>query len=345
VCKDGFGGNRLPEVPRLVGRRFFAIWATQVNPKLTPRPSRSPAGIADNDNADGFLFREMRREDVEAAIGIMVAAEAATPVSHPVPRPDVTFRARRVAILSSLIGKPGAYAVVAESRGRIVGQALALRDGPLWGLSLLFVDPALHGRRIGSTLLRMCRVWGADAGLGLIESSADQKAMRAYSALGFSFTPAMGAAGIVDPTLLRPTPQVRKAGKEKLEGVASVDRRLRGASRAAGVEILLNNGAELLWAEDKDAAGFAVHLSGRPFIDGSPIILGADTRELAEQLLTAFLRATTGNHVAIYSMSARQDWALKLTMQAGLTLFPMAPTFSQGYDQLPEFWLMSGVFF
>jgi hypothetical protein len=28
-----------------------------------------------------------------------------------------------------------------------------------------------------------------------------------------------------------------------------------------------------------------------------------------------------------------------------LTLFPMAPTFSLGFDQLPELWLMSGVFF
>jgi GNAT superfamily N-acetyltransferase len=312
---------------------------------LTPRPSRLLSGGTDNNDADRFLYREMQPEDVDAAIDIMVAAEAATPVSHPVPRPDATFRARRVAILSSLIGKPGTYAVVAESRGRIVGQALALQDGPLWGLSLLFVDPGFHGRRIGSTLLRMCRDWGADATLGLIESSADQKAMRAYSALGFRFTPAMGAAGTVDPTLLPPTPQVRKVGKDKLEGVAAVDRRLRGASRATGVEILLDNGAELLWAEDKDAAGFAVHLSGRPFIDGSPIILGADTRQLAEQLLTAFLRATAGDHVGIYSMSARQDWALKITMQTGLNLFPMAPTFSQGYDQLPEFWLMSGVFF
>ena len=312
---------------------------------MLTQPSRPHAGTIEDDGTDSFLFREMRREDVEAAIDTMVAAEAATPVSHPHPRPDAGFRARRVAILSALIGKPGAYAVVAESRGRIVGQALALRDGPLWGLSLLFVDPVLHGRRIGSTLLRMCREWGADATLGLIESSADQKAMRAYSALGFRFNPAMGAAGIVDPALLRPTPHVRKAAQEKLEGVASVDRRLRGASRAAGVEILLDNGAELLWAEHKDAAGFAVHLSGRPFIDGSPIILGADTGELAEQLLTAFLRATAGDHIGIYSMSARQDWALKLTMQAGLNLFPMAPTFSQGYDQLPEFWLMSGVFF
>ena len=311
----------------------------------TPRPSNSPSGSTDNDDADRFLFRDMRREDVDAAIDIMVAAEAATPVSHPLPRPDATFRARRVAILSSLIGKPGTYAVVAESRGKIVGQALALQEGPLWGLSLLFVDPELHGRRIGSTLLRMCREWGADATLWLIESSADQKAMRAYSALGFRFNPAMGAAGTVDPSLLRPTPQVRKAGKEKLEGVAAVDRRLRGASRATRVEILLDNGAELLWAEDKDAAGFAVHLSGRSFIDGSPIILGADTRELAEQLLIAFLRATAGDNVGIYSMSARQDWALRITMHAGLTLFPMAPTFSRGFDQLPEFWLMSGVFF
>ena len=309
------------------------------------QPSAPRTSVMNNDAADSVLYREMRRQDVEAAIDIMVAAEAATPVNHPVPRPDPTFRARRVAILTSLIGRPGAYAVVAESDGRIIGQALALRDGPLWGLSLLFVDPTFHSRRIGSTLLRMSRRWGEDATLGLIESSADPKAMRAYSALGFGFVPAMGAAGTIDAALLRPTPHVRKASKEKLEKIAIIDRKLRGASRAQGVEILLDNGAELLWAEKGDSGGFAVHMSGRPFIDGSPIILGADRRDLAEELLTAFLRTSAGDHVGIYSMSSRQDWALKLAMQAGLTLFPMAPTFSLGFDQLPELWLMSGVFF
>jgi GNAT superfamily N-acetyltransferase len=294
---------------------------------------------------DSVQFREMRREDVEAAIDIMIAAEAATPVNHPIPPPDSTFRSRRMSILSSLIGKPGAYAVVAELQARIVGQALAIRTGPLWGLSLLFVDPTLHGQRIGSTLLRMCREWGQDAAFGLIESSADQKAMRAYSALGFRLAPAMGAAGIIDPALLQPTPCVRRAGKEKLASIGAVDNKLRGASRADAVEILLDHGAHLLWAEDTGSAGFAVHLSGRSFIDGSPIILGADSRELAEQLLSAFLREVAGRQVGIYSMSARQDWALKIAMQSGMTLFPMAPTFFYGYEQLPEFWLMSGVFF
>lgn len=304
-----------------------------------------PRKGSEQGRTDGVLYREMRQEDAEAAIDIMIAAEAATPVNHPIPPPDSTFRARRVAILTSLIGRPGACAVVAESRGKLVGQALAIRNGPLWGLSLLFVDPTLHGRRIGSTLLRMCREWGHDAKLGLIESSADQKAMRAYSALGFQLAPAMGAAGIIDPAFLRPTPHVQTAGKEKLERIALIDRKVRGASRAEAVEILLDNGAQLLWAEQGSSAGFAVHLSGRSFIDGSPIILGADTRELAEELLTAFMREVAGRQIGVYSMSARQDWALRVAMQARLTLFPMAPTFFYGYEQLPDFWLMSGVFF
>lgn len=290
-------------------------------------------------------YRAMKARDAEAVVAVMSAATASLQFNCPLPRPDQTLRERQIGLLEALLTEPRTSAHVAAIGNRLVGMGVAIRQSAVWGLSTLFVSPECHGLRIGSTLLARTREGNRDASFGLITSSHDPKAIRAYSRLGFELIPAMGAAGNVDLALLPAPPHVATGGRGDLGIVAEVDQRLRSGSRASAAGFLLDQGAELLVAESGSARGFAVHLGGRPLFDGSPLILGADTQQLAEELFTAMLRATVGAPVAVYFLTHRQQWALRLAMRAGLDLFQMSPTFSYGYTALPQYWIPSGVFF
>jgi GNAT superfamily N-acetyltransferase len=294
---------------------------------------------------DTCIFRRMTARDVDAALGVMQASEGALPRTYPPPAPDASLPERKTRLLTKLLAVPGTSAHVAAVGDKIVAMVAAVRQDDVWGLPTLFVAPGYHGKRIGSSLLAAARETASDAAYNLIVSSTDPKAMRSYSSLGLSITPAMGASGNVDTSALPPTPHVFVADRTALNLVDEVDRRLRGGSRAPAAALLLDEGGEFLAARDGSARGFAIHLRGAPLFDGSPLILGADTQQLAEELFVAFLRAAAGAPVTVYFLTHRQQWAFRLAVLARLDLFPMGPIFSKGYRELPEHWILSGFFF
>lgn len=107
-------------------------------------------------------LRPLQVGDIDAAYDVQVAAFAAHDRRMgEVVVPDTPERlARRHRRLHHfLVHDPGG-SWVAETGNRIAGVALAsMRDG-LWGLSLLVVDPALHGRGIGRRLLGAAMTYG-----------------------------------------------------------------------------------------------------------------------------------------------------------------------------------------
>lgn len=290
-------------------------------------------------------YRDMVPHDVGPALTVMRLSEGQVSRTYPGPTSDSDLGNRQLRLLEQLLLVPGTAAHVATSGDQIVGMSVALRQENLWGLSTLFVAPGHQGKGIGSTLMKYAMQSAEDARYRLIISSADPRAMRTYLSAGFRLNPAMGATGSIDPSALPATRHVTVGEAADMDVVAKVDSRLRGGSRASIGNLLIKEGARLLVARHKNAHGFVIHLHGAPLFCGTPLILGADTQLLAEELFVAFLRETHGKTVNLFFLTHRQQWIYSLLERLRFDLFQIPPVFSNGYRALPAFWIPSGIFF
>src|SRR5206468_6710760 len=92
---------------------------------------------------------------------------------------------------------------VADADGRVVGVALALKRGGMWGLSLLVVDPAVQSKGVGRRLLDAALTYAEPDQPAVILSSRDPRAIHRYASAGFDLYPQMRASGKVESSRLR----------------------------------------------------------------------------------------------------------------------------------------------
>lgn len=215
-----------------------------------------------------------------------------------------------------------AGAWVAEEDGAVVGAALALVREGLWGLSLLVVDPALQSRGVGSELLRRSVDYGDGARGGIILSSEDARALRAYARAGFDVRPALDARGIVRRP--PPRPEAVRPGRWPDDSaiVDRASRAVRGATHAVDVPVYLEGGRGLLVHED---GGFLVNSAG------TVALIAAVNEDIAQDLLRAHLHAVgEDGKVEVDFLAAGQDWAVSVLLDAGVDLAPGGAIFTRG---------------
>jgi ribosomal protein S18 acetylase RimI-like enzyme len=218
---------------------------------------------------------------------------------------------------------PGGAWVAESAEGRVVGLSLALLREGLWGLSLFAVEPALQGNGLGRRLLDAALDYADGSRGAIILSSADPKAMRRYARAGFALRPLVAAAGMVDRARL-PAPHagLRAGTGDDLETTEAISRAVRGATHAPDIPNALANGCDLVLLGDR---GFVVHR------EGSPRLLAARDEEAAAALLWAALAAAPpGASVQVDFISAGQDWAIAVVLEASLALSPDGPLFVRG---------------
>jgi GNAT superfamily N-acetyltransferase len=248
-------------------------------------------------------------------------------------------RARRgQSRIAHLLGTDPAGAWVAEGeRGRVVGLALALVREGLWGLSLFAVEPALQGNGVGRRLLDAALAHAEGARGAMILSSTDPKAMRRYARAGFALRPLVAAAGMVDRERLPARhPGVHEATGDDLELTERPSRLVRGATHAPDIPNQLANGCDLLVLGER---GFVVHRAG------TVRLLAARDEEAGQALLWAALAASKpGATVQVDFISAGQDWAVEVLLDAGLALSPDGPLFVRGEVGPLRPYLPSGAF-
>jgi GNAT superfamily N-acetyltransferase len=211
---------------------------------------------------------------------------------------------------------------VAEHDGRVAGVALALVREGIWGLSLLAVAKRLQGRGVGRALLRRCWDHGAGARGRIVLSSAHPAAMRSYARTGLSIRPCVAAAGIADLSRAPDLDGVEDAGEAGIPLADAIGRELRGAGHGRDLHVPLAAGARLLVDADR-AFGVAR--------EGHVMLLGARDPEAARRMLWAlFAGGGPGATVGVDFLSAGQDWALPVVLDAGLQLSPDGPMFAGG---------------
>ena len=212
---------------------------------------------------------------------------------------------------------------VAERDGEIVALALSLVREDVWGLSLFAVRPGLQGQGIGRLTLEPALAYAEGRRGAIILSSTDPRAMRRYFRAGFRLRPCVAAAGEINrsrvPAGLRSRPGHLEADRDVLDAVS---RGVRGASHGPDLEALADAGAQLLVLGDR---GFAFHR------EGSPALLAArDDAAAADLLWSCFAGGPPGGPVHVDFISEHNDWAVGVSLDAGLALTPDGPVFVRG---------------
>lgn len=267
----------------------------------------------------GADLRPMRPSDVPA-----VDAMALRVLFQPIAGEDVTppedLRHRR---LAHLVATDPAGCWVAVAGEEVVGVALALRREGLWGLSLFAVAPEHQERGIGRALLDAALAHADGTEGAIIMSSTHPGAMRRYARAGFRLLPAVGAAGVLHRARLPAAdPRVADPGPGADERIGAIGRAVRGASYAVDLPALRATGHTVLALEDR---GFCVRNAG------IVKLLAAHDEDAARRLLrTALAGAGAGTTASVDVITAGNDWAIEVALEAGLALSPDGPLFVRG---------------
>ena len=252
------------------------------------------------------------------------------------PRSDVGFQRFHAGMRRFVELDPGG-AWVAEDDEGLVGMAEAVRRGDFWGLSMLFVHPRAQSLGVGRQLLDRTLQYAEGAQVRMIMSSEDPRAMRRYSRAGLAIHPGVQIEGTVDRATVPSDLPGRTGSAEDLDLVAQVDAGI-GRARRDDVAFMLENGGVLEIIDDGSRRGFGVHR------DGGIIMLGAADEETAALVFWRMLAASGGHKVEQWCLTARQDWAVRVALDARLTVTPSGSMFTSGMHP-PGPWIPSGWYF
>jgi GNAT superfamily N-acetyltransferase len=231
---------------------------------------------------------------------------------------------------------------VAEEDGAIIGMSQSFVREDYWMLSQLGTVPGRQGHGVGRQLLGLALSHGDPHSPGTIHCSRDPKAMALYTSFGFTLHPVVAAWGALRPGAVeRPTEVVRcepaDVTERDLEVVSAIDRKVRGSARTVDITAMLaQEGTRLLLHEDR---GYAVAADERI------VALGARDEESATMVLRTMLaEAPAGETIEINWLTAAQQWAIRVVVQAGIELLPYGPVMVRGMDGPPAPYIPSGGF-
>jgi GNAT superfamily N-acetyltransferase len=286
-------------------------------------------------------IRPMTEQDVPAAVDLQIAAFGDLDRRlgiEVIPATDAS-RQRAHARHAHFVAHDPAGAWVATVDDRVVGSSLASRRDDLWGLSLLAVDPGVQSGGIGRRLLQAALGYGRDCARGVIESSEDARAMRAYGTSGFALFPQVSAKG--HPVLDGGdgTDRVRVADSPDPEFADAVDRVARGAAHGPD-HALIASWSTTYVVDDAHGRGYAYLRD-----DKVVFLLAASDADTARALIRRCFEHAhdAGAAVEVHHLAAGQQWAIDACLAARLSLKPDGPVFWRGAAP-PSCYLPSGAF-
>ena len=268
-------------------------------------------------HATALTVRPLTEQDVPAAqqVAHNSLREAGKRFGWEMPELDNATRARGERRIRHCLAHDPEGAFVAEVEGSVAGVGLATVRGGQWFLSLLAVSTPLQGQGTGGRLLEA--TMQTLRGPGVICASDDPKALRRYHCAGFELQPTYEAKGALDRSRLRRAQGVREGSYDADRGlVEDVATALRGAPHGPDIDFFSDQGSALLVTDTAEGRGYVVCR------ETGPAVLGATTEEAAAKLLTAALANASDHEVTVGWLTARQQWALDVLLDAHLALRP-----------------------
>ena len=271
-------------------------------------------------------IRPLRHEDADAVVDAAHTSLAELQ-PEPVPTPEEAAiraagaRARVLHVLDTDLG--GCW--VAEHDGRVVGTALGLIREGVWGLSLFAVLPEYQGLGIGTRLYAAALAYGGSEPGGIIMSTSHPAAIRRYArSAGFRLLPAIGLSGAWNPSRAPATLRTR-AGDLASDAatIEAASRHVRRASHLRDLPTLLDRpGVRLLVL---DGEGFAVARHGSPWL-----LAARNDAAAADLLWGAFGSGQRGGTVELDCVTADNQWAIGVGLDAGLAVSESGPLLVRG---------------
>ena len=285
-------------------------------------------------------IRPMTADDAAAVHDVVVAADEdadrrAGRESEP---PTDAGRERFLAGMRRFVEQDPEGAWVAEDADGAVGMAEAIRRDDFWGLSMLFVDPRGQSQGIGRQLLDKTLAYAEGARVRMIMASDDPRALRRYSRAGLAIHPGVEATGEVDRSKIPADLPGRQGSEADLDFITSVEKGMYRDRTDDVAAILQAAGGTLEIVENGSSRGYGIQRDGRM------VILGA-TDEATAALVYWRLIAGAEKKAEVWCLTAAQDWAVKVALDAGLAIKPGGAMFLSGLDALPGPWLPSGWYF
>ena len=289
-----------------------------------------------------LTLRPMTDADVEGAVEAFDSGFLAMRARYGLPVTANSLqneRRRQIRTRHFLVTDPeGSW--VADDEGKIVGMSQStVREG-YWLLSQLGTIPGRQGRGLGRGLLRLALSHGDPNSPGTIQCSRDPKAMALYFTFGFTMHPVVAAWGHLRPGVVTRPPEVTRFEPDQvtstqLDQVSAIDRVVRGAARTIDLPVMLaEEGSRLLLHEDQ---AYAVAKDERI------VTLGATNETSAALVLRTMLaESPPGETIEVNWLTARQQWAIRELVAAGIELQPYGPVMVRGMDGPPSPYIPSG---
>jgi GNAT superfamily N-acetyltransferase len=134
-----------------------------------------------------ITLRAPRPEDAQILGRICYDAFGAISDEHNFPRDFPSVEAAQ-GMMSSVIGHPGMYGVVAEEDGRVLGSNWMDVRGPVFGIGPITVDPGVQNVGVGKRLMEAMIERTAEAGapgVRLLQAGYHRRSLSLYAKLGF----------------------------------------------------------------------------------------------------------------------------------------------------------------
>lgn len=287
-------------------------------------------------------FRPMTDADVPAAVAAFDSGFLAMLARHalPVTGNTIADEHRRQDRTRHFLRTDPQGSWVAEDEGAVVGLSQSFVREGYWTLSQLGTLPGRQGRGVGRELLRLALTHGDPQGPGTIQCSRDPKAMALYTSFGFVLHPVVAAWGAMRPGAVQRPAEVERyepdavTGRE-IEIVSAIDRTVRRSARPADVISMLAQPGHRLLLHGQE--GYAVATDDRI------VTLGARQEASAALVLRAMLaEVPAGETIEINWLTAAQQWAIRVVVEAGIELQPYGPVMVRGMDAPPAPYIPSG---
>lgn len=287
-------------------------------------------------------FRPMTDADVPAAVHAFDSGFLAMLARHslPVTRNTIEDEQRRQTRTRHFLSTDPGGSWVAEDEGVVVGMSQSFVRENYWTLSQLGTLPGRQGRGVGRELLRLALTHGDPSSPGTIQCSRDPKAMALYTSFGFVLHPVVAAWGTMRPGAVeRPASVIRfepdQVTERELEIVTAIDRAVRGSARTVDIVSMLTQPGCRLLLHGGD--GYAVARDDRV------VALAARDETSATLVLQAMLaEAPAGETIEISWLTAAQQWAIRVIVDAGIELQPYGPVMVRGMAEPPAPYIPSG---
>jgi predicted N-acetyltransferase YhbS len=210
-----------------------------------------------------LTLREPRPEDAEVLGRICHDAFAAISAAHNFPK-DFPSPEAAAGFISAAIADPGAFGVVAEQDGRVLGSNFLHEHDAIWGVGPITVDPEIQNQGVGRRLMQAMLDRAADRGapgVRLLQAGYHTRSLSLYTALGFDVREPI--ACMTGPPIGAPPhgTEVRPASPADEAACNALCRRVHGHDRASELARSVAQGVARVAVRNGRITGYASQIA------------------------------------------------------------------------------------